>query len=60
MKDIICKRCGSDEVVRDAWARWDFAKQEWIVDDLFGDYYCRSCEGECEISEDGPEEEPSS
>lgn len=46
-----CKHCGSDEVVKDAWAQWDEHKQEWILKDMFVFEYCTNCEGETNIIE---------
>jgi len=47
-----CGTCGSEEVVRDAWAEWDFEKQEWVLADIFDDAWCNTCEGECSIEDE--------
>jgi hypothetical protein len=48
---MICKECGSDNVVRDAWASWDLSSQQWVLEDLFDYGYCNFCEGESRIQE---------
>jgi hypothetical protein len=41
----VCSACGSDNVVSDAWVRWDVASQEGVLDDVFpGDDFCHACE----------------
>lgn len=40
----VCRHCGSEDVVRDAWASWDVEAQEWVLDQFFDNAYCRSCE----------------
>lgn len=47
MKAIRCTVCHSDDVVADAWAKWNPEKDEWEIDDVFDTYYCKNCEGEC-------------
>jgi hypothetical protein len=39
----ICHLCGSDHVVRDAWAVWDVAAQAWVLDTLFDHAHCHQC-----------------
>jgi hypothetical protein len=48
---IICGRCGSDEVSRDAWANWDVDQQEWILGNVFDYGHCHRCEGESSLIE---------
>ena len=62
-----CAHCGSSAVLGDAYAEWDYDKQEWIVANIMDKgHYCRRCEGECRIEDydlpdegckHGPEEE---
>jgi hypothetical protein len=43
-----CPNCGSEEGVRrDAWAEWDVAKQEWVIQNVFDHAICES-----ELTED--------
>jgi len=42
---IKCKTCGSEDVVRDAWASWDVDLQKWILADIFDHAFCNACEG---------------
>jgi len=38
-----CGMCGSQNVVRDAWAEWNGATREWELDDIFDDAFCKAC-----------------
>lgn len=42
----ICSACGSDRIVRDAWASWDTEAQDWQLDAVFDYSFCLSCEEE--------------
>lgn len=48
---MVCKTCGSDRVLRDAYAEWDVNLQEWCIKITFDGAFCESCEGECKIKE---------
>ncbi|WP_323768497.1 MULTISPECIES: DUF3768 domain-containing protein [Roseobacteraceae] len=39
----ICQVCGSGKVVRDAWAEWSMACQEWTVKAIFDHFSCEYC-----------------
>lgn len=41
---IVCETCGSEDVVRDAWAAWNVEKQEWGLENVFDDMFCEDCE----------------
>ena len=41
---ICCADCGSESVVREAWAAWDFDRQDWILSNVFDDVFCPDCE----------------
>ncbi|MEA3541178.1 MAG: hypothetical protein U9R77_03535 [Pseudomonadota bacterium] len=41
----ICHICGSDHVTRDAWATWDVAAQDWVIETLFDHAHCHHCLG---------------
>ncbi len=49
--EIICSVCGSDDVVRDAWAAWDTDRQEWVLASVFDDAFCEACERSVALSE---------
>lgn len=49
--EIICSECGSDDVVRDAWAAWDADRQEWVLASVFDDGFCEACERSVSLSE---------
>lgn len=38
-----CPRCGSDNVQRDACARWDVATQRWELITVYDDATCAAC-----------------
>ncbi len=44
----VCERCGSNDVVVDAWVSWAEGEQKWVLDEIHFDldesYYCRGCE----------------
>ena len=39
-RKMVCSECGSEKVMRDSWAVWDFAKQEWALYNVFDDAWC--------------------
>jgi len=41
---IMCERCGSTSIVRDATAGWDVGAQDWVLESVHGDYYCCTCD----------------
>ena len=45
----VCKHCGSEDVVRDAWASWDSTLGEWVLSDIFDYEFCQECEGDTTI-----------
>jgi len=47
----ICSKCGSEDVVVDAWIQWNEYTQEWEIYDIFDNCYCNKCEGECHIED---------
>lgn len=48
---IRCSACGSAEVMRDAWARWDDDAQEWVLGAVFDAAFCEVCEKDATLSE---------
>lgn len=49
---MICSRCHSRSVGRDAWAEWDVTQQAWILrGEPFDQAYCFDCEGETSLEE---------
>lgn len=55
---ISCRNCGSDRVVRDAWACWSYERQEWELGNMFDYAFCIACETECTIQEAAEEAIP--
>ncbi|WP_230461207.1 hypothetical protein [Sphingobium sp. CAP-1] len=41
----VCTVCGSDHVTRDAWAAWDVAAQDWVLEAAFDYAHCHRCMG---------------
>lgn len=48
---IVCSECGSDDVLVDAWVRWDYVSQQYVIHDILDDSFCNNCEGECKTKE---------
>ncbi|WP_298673153.1 hypothetical protein [uncultured Sphingomonas sp.] len=56
----VCRRCGSDRIVRDAGVRWDARSGQWVLVDLDDCAFCEACEEEGDLlvrwsSTDAPE-----
>jgi hypothetical protein len=45
----VCTDCGSDNVMRDAWAIWNMEDQEWDLSQTFDEAFCQNCEGSCKL-----------
>lgn len=45
----VCNVCGSDHVTRDAWAAWDVAAQDWVLEVAFDHAYCHRCMGSARL-----------
>jgi ribosomal protein L37AE/L43A len=58
---MVCGRCGSEEVRRDAWAVWDVDEQEWVLQNVFDYAICESetCNGNETRIEEDPVDDPS-
>ncbi|MCG2841269.1 hypothetical protein L6Q21_09780 [Sandaracinobacter sp. RS1-74] len=42
----VCRHCGSDQIVRDASARWDAAAQAWTLSGVYDCHFCDTCNRE--------------
>ncbi len=42
----LCRKCGSENLARDAAARWDIAIQDWMITGLFDSTSCDDCGAE--------------
>lgn len=40
-----CTSCGSEDVLRDAWAAWDAASGDWTLAAVFDAAWCNHCDG---------------
>jgi len=47
----VCKYCGSDDIVVDAFARWNPDKDMFVLDEVFEYTYCNQCDGETQIED---------
>lgn len=52
-----CRRCGGQNVRRDAWAEWDMDTQEWVLSNVFDEAACDDCEQSTTIREVRVDEE---
>ncbi len=50
-KKMVCAHCGSENVLRDAYAQWDVPQQAWVLHNTFDNSLCEYCDGECNINE---------
>lgn len=48
----LCANCGSENIVKDAWAEWDIDKQEWVLSTFFDDTFCQDCESHYNYAEE--------
>ncbi len=55
----VCKCCGSEDVVLDAWLSWNKDDQEWVLDAIHDDGFCHACDaaGDIIVEEEILEEE---
>lgn len=49
--DIVCAKCGSPDVTRDATAAWDADAQDWSLCGVQDQGYCDDCGGEADLKE---------
>lgn len=44
--ELTCPVCGSDQILFDAWARWDDKAQDFVLDEVYTEYqaWCSPCE----------------
>ena len=54
---IHCEDCGSQEVMRDAFAVWNPELQMWEISSLYDDWFCPECEAETHVVERKIEDE---
>lgn len=45
----VCKTCGSERVVKDAWACWNPETGLWDLENVFDNAFCHQCEGETSL-----------
>lgn len=61
MLKMTCAKCGSENVMRDAYAVWNFDTQDWELGAVFDQGYCDDCartgNSETDIDEADAEED---
>jgi hypothetical protein len=45
----VCKTCGSDKVLFDAYAEWNYQEQKFELHSEFDQAFCLDCDGETTI-----------
>ena len=50
-KGYRCTHCGSEDILCDAYAKWNIESQKWELYNVFQQEYCEQCEGECSTDE---------
>lgn len=56
---MVCARCGSENVLADAYAEWDVGSQRCAVTDIMDQgHYCNECDGECSIEDEFIDDDP--
>jgi hypothetical protein len=45
----VCKHCGSDDIIADAYVAWDNELQDWSLVNVFEDFICNNCDVETNI-----------
>ena len=48
---MVCEKCGSTHVTRDAWAEWDEDEQDWVLGAVFDYAFCHDCQRDAHIDE---------
>lgn len=54
---LICRSCGSDDIVSDAYARWNVQTQNWDLSAILDNKICENCEYEKNYCDEIPVEE---
>ena len=40
---MVCEHCGSEDIGRDANARWDASLQDWVLSGVHDTFWCNAC-----------------
>lgn len=43
-KNPVCENCGSEEVLRDAYAIWDKEEYDWVLHSTYDKWVCENCD----------------
>lgn len=55
--NLVCRSCGSDNIVADAYARWDIQTQDWDLSSVLDNKICEDCGYEKDYCDEIPVEE---
>ena len=53
-----CRTCGSERVVKDAWACWNPQSGMWELENVYDHEHCHRCEGETRLVWSRPDQPP--
>ena len=48
---MVCEKCGSTLVTRDAWAEWSEDDQDWQLGAVYDYAFCHTCQADTHIEE---------
>jgi hypothetical protein len=48
---MLCEKCGSPLVTRDAWAEWNEDEQDWVLGAVYDYAFCHTCQADAHIKE---------
>jgi hypothetical protein len=49
---LVCPKCGSEDISRDASAHWSVETQSWEISGVFDDMSCNYCDAEFNEAEE--------
>jgi type II secretory ATPase GspE/PulE/Tfp pilus assembly ATPase PilB-like protein len=48
---MVCEKCRSEEVTRDAWAEWGADEQKWVLGTVYDHTFCHNCQERTHIKQ---------
>lgn len=49
-RHAVCPKCGSEDIVTEAVARWNIETQEWELSSMYDFIVCCACDGESDAA----------
>lgn len=49
--NYVCSSCKSEDVVLDAYAKWNKENQKWVLGNAYETAYCNICEADTRLQE---------